>query len=80
LLELLAIRTIGKTSPLILFRDSEKGEREPKGNVLLAARGVFSLGMGYYLSLSSKAEGLAVISRFFIAVLFVIAGTYLFYI
>ncbi|MBS8104364.1 ABC transporter permease, partial [Streptococcus suis] len=37
LLELLAIRTIGKTSPLILFRASEKGEREPKGNVLLAA-------------------------------------------
>ncbi|NQP16799.1 FtsX-like permease family protein [Streptococcus suis] len=80
LLELIAIRTIGKTSPLILFRASEKGEKEPKGNVLLAALGVLSLGMGYYLSLSSKAEGLAVIYRFFIAVLFVIAGTYLFYI
>ncbi|NQK48881.1 FtsX-like permease family protein [Streptococcus suis] len=80
LLELLAIRTIGKTSPLILFRASEKGEKEPKGNVLLAALGVVGLGAGYYLSLSSKAEGLAVIYRFFIAVLFVIAGTYLFYI
>ncbi|MBY4965644.1 FtsX-like permease family protein [Streptococcus suis] len=80
LLELLAIRTIGKTSPLILFRASEKGEKEPRGNFLLAALGVLSLGVGYYLSLSSKAEGLAVIYRFFIAVLFVIAGTYLFYI
>ncbi|MDG4524958.1 ABC transporter permease [Streptococcus suis] len=79
ILELLAIRTIGKTSPLILFRASEKGEKEPKGNVLLAALGVLSLGVGYYLSLSSKAAGLAVIYRFFIAVLFVIAGTYLFY-
>lgn len=80
ILELLAIRTIGKTSSLILFRASEKGEKEPKGNVLLAALGVLSLGVGYYLSLSSKAAGLAVIYLFFIAVLFVIAGTYLFYI
>ncbi|HFH9842532.1 TPA: FtsX-like permease family protein [Streptococcus suis] len=80
ILELLAIRTIGKTSSLILFRASEKGEKEPKGNVLLAALGVLSLGVGYYLSLSSKAAGVGVIYRFFIAVLFVIAGTYLFYI
>ncbi|HFU3968791.1 TPA: FtsX-like permease family protein [Streptococcus suis] len=80
ILELLAIRTIGKTSPLILFRASEKGEKEPKGNVLLAALGVLSLGVGYYLSLSSQSAGLAVIYRFFIAVLFVIVGTYLFYI
>ncbi|BCP57621.1 ABC transporter permease [Streptococcus parasuis] len=80
LLELLAIRTIGKTSPLILFRASEKGEKEPRGNLLLAALSVLSLGAGYYLSLSSKAAGVFVIYRFFIAVLFVIAGTYLFYI
>ncbi|CYV71904.1 ABC transporter permease [Streptococcus suis] len=80
ILELLAIRTIGKTSPLILFRASEKGEKEPRGNLLLAALGVLSLGVGYYLSLSSKSAGVGVIYRFFIAVLFVVAGTYLFYI
>ncbi|CYU09783.1 FtsX-like permease family protein [Streptococcus suis] len=80
ILELLAIRTIGKTSPLILFRASEKGEKEPRGNLLLAALGVLSLGVGYYLSLSSKTAGVGVIYRFFIAVLFVVAGTYLFYI
>ena len=80
ILELLAIRTIGKTSPLILFRASEKGEKEPRGNLLLAALGVLSLGVGYYLSLSSQSAGVGVIIRFFIAVLFVIAGTYLFYI
>ncbi|CYV09227.1 FtsX-like permease family protein [Streptococcus suis] len=80
ILELLAIRTIGKTSPLILFSASEKGEKEPRGNFLLAALGVLSLGVGYYLSLSSQSAGVGVIYRFFIAVLFVIAGTYLFYI
>ncbi|HFI0400281.1 TPA: FtsX-like permease family protein [Streptococcus suis] len=80
ILELLAVRTIGKTSPLILFRANEKGEKEPRGNLLLAALAVLSLGVGYYLSLSSQSAGLAVIYRFFIAVLFVIAGTYLFYI
>ncbi|HFI0107402.1 TPA: ABC transporter permease [Streptococcus suis] len=80
ILELLAIRTIGKTSPLILFRASEKGEKEPRGNFLLAALGVLNLGVGYYLSLSSQSAGVGVIYRFFIAVLFVIAGTYLFYI
>lgn len=80
ILELLAIRTIGKTSPLILFRASEKGEKEPRGNLLLAALGVLSLGVGYYLSLSSRSAGVGVLYRFFIAVLFVIAGTYLFYI
>ncbi|HFI0115298.1 TPA: FtsX-like permease family protein [Streptococcus suis] len=80
ILELLAVRTIGKTSPLILFRASEKGEKEPRGNLLLATLAVLSLGVGYYLSLSSQSAGLAVIYRFFIAVLFVIAGTYLFYV
>lgn len=79
-LECIGIWTIGKTSPLILFKSSQKGEKEPRGNVLLAGLGCLALGMGYYLSLSSKESGVGVIGRFFIAVLFVIAGTYLFYI
>lgn len=35
-LEIIAVRTIGKVTPLLLFRSSEKGEQEPKGNLLLA--------------------------------------------
>ncbi len=56
LLELLAIRTIGKTSPLILFRASEK-EREPKGNVLLAALGVLVLGWATTYHFHRKQQG-----------------------
>ncbi|MBJ6744906.1 ABC transporter permease [Streptococcus sp. 121] len=78
-LEFIAIYQIGKTNPLVLFRTSEKGEREPRGNSLFAVLALLSLGFGYYLSLSSKASGVEIILRFFIAVLLVIAGTYLFY-
>lgn len=81
LLELLAIHKVGFSSPLILFRSKEEGEQEPKGNVLLAMLGLIFLGIGYYLSISSsQISAIVVLYRFFIAVLFVIAGTYLFYI
>lgn len=81
LLELLAIHRVGFSSPLILFRNKEEGEKEPKGNWLLAMLGLVCLGIGYYLSISSsQISAVVVLYRFFIAVLFVIVGTYLFYI
>ncbi|MDG3131928.1 FtsX-like permease family protein [Streptococcus suis] len=79
-LECISIVTIRRTSPLILFKASHKGEKEPRGNSLLAILSCLSLGIGYYLSLSSKASGAGIIGRFFLAVLLVIIGTYLFYI
>ncbi|XCY68001.1 ABC transporter permease [Streptococcus iniae] len=81
ILEFVALRTIKKSSPLSLFQTASKGEKEPKGNLLLALLSVIFIGAGYYLSLSStKIATLAVLYRFFIAVVFVIIGTYLFYI
>lgn len=72
---------IGKSSPLILFRSQEKGEKEPRGNILLAFLALLALAMGYGLSVtSSYVQSSALIIRFFIAVIFVIIGTYLFYI
>ena len=80
-LEGLAIWTIQRNQPLLLFRTSEKGEKEPRGNLLFAALSVLALGTGYFLSLSSSGMGsLLLIFRFFQAVLCVIVGTYLFYI
>lgn len=72
---------IGKSSPLVLFRTNESGEQEPRGNWLLALLSLLAIGGGYALSLtSSKVAALAVLIRFFFAVLLVIIGTYLFYI
>ncbi|MGT2935467.1 FtsX-like permease family protein [Streptococcus castoreus] len=81
LLALVGLVKIRKTSPLMLFRDQEKGEKEPRGNLLLALLSLTSLSIGYYLSLSSTNKtSLETLMTFFIAVIFVIIGTYLFYI
>ncbi|EHI69650.1 hypothetical protein STRIC_1254 [Streptococcus ictaluri 707-05] len=81
LLGIIGLFKIRKTSPLMLFRDKEQGEKEPRGNTLLAILSLFAIGTGYYLSLtSSNLTALAVLGRFFIAVIIVIIGTYLFYI
>ncbi|MGT2929007.1 ABC transporter permease [Streptococcus dentasini] len=80
-LELTALWHIRKSSPLNLFSKQEQGEKEPRGNIILAAAGLLSLGWAYYLALTStNSAALTVLYRFFIAVLLVIVGTYLFYI
>lgn len=81
LLELVNIVKIRKTSALNLFSNQSQGEREPRGNMILALISVAAIGYGYYLSVSSGNLGAIVgIQRFFIAILAVIVGTYLFYI
>lgn len=81
LLILIAWFKVRKASPLVLFHTAESGEREPKGNAFLALLSLLALGGGYTLSLTShQTEGLLLLGRFFIAVILVIIGTYLFYI
>ncbi|EHJ52236.1 ABC transporter permease [Streptococcus macacae] len=81
LLELVNIFKIRKTSALNLFSNQSQGEREPRGNIILALIGLLAIGYGYYLSISSAhLSALTGISRFFQAILAVILGTYLFYI
>lgn len=80
-LDLTTLWHIRKSSPLNLFSKQEQGEKEPRGNLILAGLGVGALAYAYYLAVSSKdSAALAVLFRFFWAVLLVIAGTYLFYI
>lgn len=80
ILVIIATWTIGRSKPLMLMEKAQIAEKEPKGNAFLAFLGILSIGGGYYLSITSQATSLALIWRFFIAVLFVIVGTYLFYI
>ncbi|MFA9467302.1 ABC transporter permease [Streptococcus sp. E24BD] len=80
LLMLIGWSRVRSSSPLVLFQTAESGEREPKGNAFLALLSLLALGGGYTLSLTShQAEGLLLLGRFFIAVILVIIGTYLFY-
>lgn len=70
---------IARLKPIDLMRSTKAGEKEPKARWLLAILGVLSLGFGYYLSLS-VTNPVKAVGTFFIAVLFVIAGTYLLFI
>lgn len=64
------------TKPIDLLHGGNIGEKEPKAKWLLAIIGVILVGIGYYISITTESP-LAVINLFLIAVLLVIAGTYL---
>ena len=73
LFNLLQIR---RTKPIDLLHSDNIGEKEPKAKWLLALIGVILLGIGYYISITTESP-LNALSLFFVAVLFVILGTYL---
>lgn len=68
------IARIQKSRPAELLQGASEGEREPKSRIVIAVAGIVCLAAGYALALSSK--GVDAILMFFVAVLFVIAGTY----
>ncbi len=71
-----SIRQIRTAKPIELLHGGEVGEREPKAKWVLTVLGILTLGTGYYMSVKI-VNPVAVIFTFFIAVLLVIAGTYL---
>ena len=78
-LALTLIRNLGRvhlSRPVELLMGSRTGEREPKSKWLMAAAGVVCLGAGYYLAVTTDSIFSAV-GIFLIAVLLVMAGTYL---
>ncbi|MEA5142053.1 MAG: ABC transporter permease [Oscillibacter sp.] len=76
LIYLNTVRIIRFAKPVDLLHGSSEGEREPKSKWLLAILGTGCLATGYALSLMTKSAA-AALMLFFVAVLFVIAGTYL---
>lgn len=62
-------------NPIELLSGSSVGEKEPKTKLLLAITGVVCIGVGYYISITTKSP-LKAIMLFFVAVVLVIIGTY----
>ncbi|WHY00465.1 ABC transporter permease [Neobacillus sp. DY30] len=69
------LRQIHLAKPIELLRGGQVGEKEPKTKWLLVVIGVAALAYGYYIALVTESP-LAVLNKFFLAVLLVIIGTY----
>ena len=67
---------VGRTKPLDLMKSENYGEKPPKANWLFALLGLALLIGAYYISVSIRSP-LKALMLFFVAVLMVIAATYL---
>lgn len=70
---------IYKSKPVELMRSESVGEKPPKANWLLALVGIVLLGGAYYLAITIQDPVTAMV-LFFVAVIMVIAATYLLFI
>ncbi len=70
---------VSRSKPLELLRSDKTGERPPKANWALALLGLVILAAAYYLALSIESPIEAIV-WFFIAVIMVIAATYIIFI
>lgn len=76
LILLLNLRRIHLSRPVELLHGNNTGEKEPKAKWLMALVGFICLGIGYYLAITTESP-ISAISIFLLAVILVIAGTYL---
>jgi putative ABC transport system permease protein len=73
------LRQIHLAQPVELLRGGNIGEREPKTKWILAIIGFLCIGIGYTIAIITESP-IDALGMFFIAVLLVIAGTYLLFI
>lgn len=70
------VHQLRTANPAELFRGEKAGEKEPKSKGILAILGLGAMGSGYYIAITTE-NPLRAMALFFVAVLLVIAGTYL---
>lgn len=69
------LHQIRLAKPVELLQGGNIGEKEPKTKWVLAILGIVTLGVGYYMALTTKSP-MEALALFFIAVILVIIGTY----
>ncbi len=74
-----SLRQIHLTRPVELLRSEAAGEKPPRANWVPAVLGIAVLGAAYWIAVFT-ADPVEALDRFFIAVLMVIAATYLLFI
>ena len=79
LLFLRSLVTVCRTNAAALLRSEACGEKPPKANWVFGLAGFLLLGAAYYIAVTIK-QPLTALAVFFIAVLMVIAATYLIFI
>ena len=69
------ISQVVRSKPIELLQGGNVGEKEPKTNWLLASIGAVSLGIAYYIALTTESP-LAALQLFFVAVVLAMIGTH----
>ena len=73
------LNSIRLAHPAELFKMRKEGQKEPRGRIAFTVLGILCLGAGYVLALTVTSPRKA-LPLFLVAVLFVIAGTYMLFI
>lgn len=79
LITLISLNSIRKTNPIELSKLAQKGESEPKANVISMILAIILIGYGYYTALSINGGIFQAIPKFLPASIGVIIGTYFFF-
>ncbi len=79
LLYIKSVSQVGLSNPVELLRSESVGEKPPKANWMFGILGIVILAAAYYISISIE-QPVAALGWFFVAVLMVIAATYLLFI